>query len=204
MPSSSNPETKHKVTHYRDKGWQCSCKGWIFKHRKAGTDCHHIELVKGGEGTKIEELTEEQRINILLHRYALRGFRYIERMHEPMYSWDRRHLEHIKMDHRYQEVISVKAFGDLRVILAREAEWVYQAELDNFSRELTSYNFRKKKGREELKKTLRDKWFNIVQHILYNGTGVINPNLPDGSVYCKGKYGLQIAAIQKRYPFLKA
>jgi len=66
-----------KLNHYIvsetiDGKWECSCKGWIFKWRRLGKDCHHIELAKAHpEKYEIDKEMTEKGADII--RKALAG-----------------------------------------------------------------------------------------------------------------------------------
>jgi len=200
FPSKSNPNKTYKVSLTMDGKYICGC--WPFlQHRDQ--DCEHIALVKGGQGQEVAKLTQEEQFRILLDHFAEQGYRYIDRTTINNYPWEKRDLQLIKANPNFEDVKTFRIY-DFRIIVAKEKPEVYQRELDNFKHMIESYDFRKVQNREELKKQLHKEFFDLTQHILFNKTQVINPNLPQGSVYNSGVYGKQLVALQRRYKWLRS
>ena len=190
----------------KDGNYGCSCPIWKFKRQ----ECHHILEVRQNGGSQIESLTPEQRANLKLKAYAEKGYRYYIWYHDPLYSWDRRSIEVLKAR---LDIDDVKTFSDgyHRFVLIKENPIAYENEFNHFVEELKKLNFRRKYvhcaygfiSQKELREQLNKRWFDITQHIIYNKTGTINPNLPDGSVYTRGEWGKRITQLQKHYKFLR-
>jgi hypothetical protein len=123
-------------------------------------------------------------------------------MNAEMYSWDRRELELIKRHPNYTDVKTFAVDGR-KIVVVKEKPEVYQQEIANFTHEMSSYDFRKVRNKREVKEQLRKKYFDLTQHVIFNSTGVINPNLPDGSVYNSGTYGKQLHQISMQYKWLR-
>ena len=143
-------------------------------------------------------------------------------MSEPLYSWDRRTIEELKSN---PDIEAVKTFRvnreayPYRMVLMKEKESAYEKEFSRFVELLKRCNFRKHLiknpfyqnvltdeywiRQEELRKDLRKRWFDITQHIIYNKTATVNPNLPKGSVYSSGDWGKRIVKLEKHFRFIK-
>lgn len=199
IPSNSDPSKTYTVSLTMNDQYICHC--WPFlKTRK---ECNHIILAKSGEFDSIDPPNGESRGTALLKGYAEKGYRWITWYPERMYSWDRRDLERVKRNPGYADVKTFVSQGR-RIVVAKEKPEVYQLEITNFICEMKSYDFRKVEGRLALRETLRKKFFDLTQHVLYNSTGtVMNPNLPDGSVYVKGHYGKQLHRLSTHYKWLR-
>lgn len=191
----------------KDGNYGCSCPIWKFKRQ----ECHHILEIKQNGGQPIAELTEEQRFSLKQKAYAEQGYRYYIWYHEPLYTWDKQSIEHLKSNPKLD---GVKTFSDgsHRFVFIKEKPIVYEEELQNFIELLKRCNLRRKYVKNslygsitqrELREHLNKSWFDIVQHIVYNKTGVINPNLPKGSVYNNGEFGKHITQLEKRFRFLR-
>ena len=198
----------------KDGNYGCSCPRWKFKRE----ECHHILLVKQNQGKEVKNLTEEERAELKFKAYAEKGFRYFTWYREPLAPWNRRELEELKQN---PDIESVRTFrhNGVRVIVIKETETAYRKEFEQFIEILKKCNLRKKLVKnpfysnvwtdsywvkqDELRELLKEKWFDIVQHIIYNKSAVINPNLPNGSVYSNGGWGKKISHLDKKYPFLR-
>jgi len=196
----------------------CSCPLWKFRRE----ECHHILQVKNNGGEQVKNLTEEERAELKLKAYAEKGYRYYTWYNEPLFSHERQSLEDLK---NWKLIDDVKTFArkgiyrTQRVVLIKENPLAYENEFTNFVKLLKSCNFRKRFSRnplrsgiwssdywvsqKELRKELRQRWFDITQHIIYNKTGIINSNLPKGSVYNNGEWGKRIVNLQRHFRFLK-
>jgi hypothetical protein len=159
-------------------------------------------LAKSGAYDNIEPASERERSSTLLQQYAEKGYRYLTWFDADMRSWDKRSLDLIKRAPDYEDV---KTFSvdSRKVVVVKEKPEVYQREIDNFANEIRGYDFRKVRNRERVKEQLHKKYFDLTQHILFNSTGVINPNLPEGSVYNRGIYGSQLHRLSMRYKWLR-
>ena len=198
IPSSSEPDKTYTVSLTMDNQYVCHC--WPFLRTRK--ECTHVFLAKSGSFENIAPPTEEERGEALLHQYAEKGYRYITWYNADMYIWEKRGLEVLKHDPDFEDV---KTFvvNSRRIVIAKEKPQVYQNEIASFTREIGRYDFRKVRNKVEVKEDLRKKYFNLTQHIIYNCTGVVNPNLPEGSVYNKGTYGRQLHWLAMQYKWLR-
>lgn len=46
IQSFTDASKMYVVSQYLDDIWKCSCKHWIYRCRKLGKDCKHIDYVK--------------------------------------------------------------------------------------------------------------------------------------------------------------
>jgi len=198
IPSSSDKSKFYTVSLTTNDEYICHC--WPFLRTRK--ECTHILLAKSGSFENIEPPSQEEQGDVLLHQYAEKGYRYITWFNADMYIWERRGLDTIKHDPDYEDV---KTFvvNSRRIVVAKEKPEVYQYEIAGFAREIGSYDFRKVRNKVKVKEELRKKYFDLTQHVIYNKTGVINPNLPEGSLYSNGIYGSQLHKLSQRYKWLR-
>jgi hypothetical protein len=199
----------------KDGKYGCSCPRWKFKRE----ECHHILAIKQNQGKEIKNLTEEERAELKLKAYAEKGFRYFTWYREPLASWNHRELEKLKQNPDIKGIRTFR-YNEVKVVVIKETETVYQKEFDKFIELLKKCNLRKKLvknpfyskmfGRDsywikqnKLQQLLKKKWFDITQHIIYNSSAVVNPNLSKGSTYSNGDWGKKIKEVEKKYRFLK-
>jgi len=211
----------------KEGNYACSCPVWKLKR----LECHHILEIKQNGGQEVAELSPMERGELKLRAYAKQGYRYHIFYNEPLQSWDRQAIELLKRDKGISDVKTFVVNRDgyaTRIVVIKENELAYQHRLDNFIElYLKKCNLKDKFIRnpwydslhwlasdgnsdyapkitqQDLRKHLRAKWFDIVQHILYNKTGIVNPNLPQGSVYTVGEWGHKIITIERRFKFLR-
>ena len=197
IPSNSNPDKTYTVSLTMDGKYICHC--WPFLNTRK--ECNHIILAKSGHYDSIDPPNAEERANALLQGYAEKGYRYYTWFMEPMQRWDRETLEIIK---KHPHTISVKTFATQgrRIVVLKESEAAYQAAIAKFTQEIGKYDFRRVKNKDEVKTQLRKQYFELCQRVIFNSTGVINPNLPDGSVTTKGTYGRQLQRLKGQYKWL--
>jgi len=203
------------VAQDKDGNYGCSCPLWKFKRQ----ECHHILQIKETGGEEIMPLTAEEQANLKLRTYAKRGYRYHIWYNDPPYPWEKRDIEALK---RNPDIEAVRTFAanNHRIVLIKERESAYEKRVDDFVALLKRCNLSRKFVKnplhtgnwwehdywitqDELRDRLRKRWFDIVQHILYNSTGIINPNLPEGSVYTTGYWGKRITRLERHFEFLK-
>jgi predicted nucleic acid-binding Zn finger protein len=55
---SSKGSTRYKVTEYEDGKWACDCPHFLFRLRKSGTACKHIDLIKKANADYQVELAQ--------------------------------------------------------------------------------------------------------------------------------------------------
>lgn len=198
----------------------CSCKAWTMHFPRQ--DCKHIDLVKAGHGDEVEELTPEQKAEIRLKAYAKKGYRYVTWIRENGCRMDRLTLQRYKEDPGIEDVKTfASGYDHARIVVIKERPSVYERELEAFVELLKRCNLRKHIVRNpfcndhllsrdsywikqaELREMLHKRWFNICQHIIFNNTGIVNPNLPEGSVYTKGTWGKRLHQVDKHFRFLR-
>ena len=208
----------------KEGNYGCSCPAWKFQKLPFAERiaCHHIIEIQGNGGKEIKAQTLKERNEARLRAFAEKGFRYLIWIHEPAFYSDKRTLEDVKLNSDFEAVKTFKVnAGDnpYRVIVVKEKEIAYKKELDRFIMLLKKCNLRKHIVRnpdyrstwidkywisqEELRESLRKKWFDIAQHIIYNSSGIINPNLPKGSTYNRGEWGKKLVNLERHFKFLK-
>ena len=198
IPSSSDKGKFYTVSLTMNDEYICHC--WPFlRNRK---ECTHILLARSGSFENIEPASEEECGNALLKQYAEKGYRYLVWFNADMYSWEKKSLETIKRDPDFEDVKTFTSIGR-RIVVVKEKPQVYQNEIAAFTREIGNYDFRRVKDKAKAKAELRKRFFNLSQHIIYNSSGVVNPNLPEGSVYTTGTYGRQLHRIEMQYKWLR-
>lgn len=204
--------------------WGCSCPAWKFQKLPFAErlPCKHIIEIQGNGGEEKKQQTEEEKGNAMLLAYAEKGFRYLAWIHEPPFHYDRRTLEEAKLN---QDFEAVKTFGvnhssnPYRIIVVKEKEIAYKKEFERFVNFLKKCNLRKHQvknpyyksawvdeywlSQKELRERLRKRWFDITQHIIYNSTGIVNPNLPQGSVYNNGEWEKRMVRLERSFKFLR-
>lgn len=198
IPSNSDKTKTYTVSLTMDDKYICHC--WPFLRTRK--ECVHITLAKSGSYENIEPPSEEERADALLQQYAKEGYRYLIWYPESMYSWDKQSLESIKRDPKYADVKTFLVQGR-RIVVAKEKPEAYQAEIDWFLKLIKGIDLRKVKDKAKVKEELRRRFFDLNQHVIYNKTGVVNPNLPEGSVYLKGSYGKQLHKIEMQHKWLR-
>ena len=199
----------------KNDNYGCSCPVWKFKRE----ECHHILEIKQNGGQEIKELSEEERGNLKLKAYEEKGYRCYTFFQNPLNRWDIETIESLK---RNDTITDVKTFkvNRQRFVLIKENEKAYEKEYTQFIELLKRCNWRRKLVKSpfcqgnswepghwltqsELKTELHKHWFNIVQHIIYNNTGIVNRNLPEGSVYNSGEWGKRMGRLRKHFRFLR-
>ena len=216
VPSDSG-NGEYVVSLSDEDTYGCSCKAWTRHFPRE--DCKHILLVKAGHGEEIAEMTAEQKAQIRLDAYAKKGYRYATWIRDGT-RMDRLTLKRYKEDPGIEDVKTFASGDDCtRIVVIKERSSVYQKELEGFVELLKRCNLRKHIVRNpdyshplldsywlkqtELRDLLRKRYFNICQHIIYNSTGIVNPNLPEGSVYTSGTWGKRLREIDRHFRFLR-
>ncbi|MBA7655859.1 hypothetical protein ES703_63769 [subsurface metagenome] len=221
---NSNGDGFWTVAMDKEGNYGCSCPAWKFQRLPFAERiaCHHIIEIQGNGGQEVKAQTLEERNEARLRAFAEKGFRYLIWVREPPFYQDRRTLEDAKLNPDFEAVKTFKVnAGDnpYRVIVVKEKEIAYKRELDQFITFLKKCNLRKHRvknpyyesiwndkywlSQEELRERLRKRWFDITQHIIYNSTGTVNPNLPEGSVYNSGEWGKRIVNLERAFNFLR-
>lgn len=205
---SDNGNGEYTVAVDSKGNYGCSCPVWKFKRQ----ECKHIIQIKELNPVPEKEITEKEREDALMKGYAKKGYRYYTWVSDGTYH-AKETLEHLKRRPDIEKVKTFTAKG-YRIVLIKERLEVYEREFNNFVKLLQSCNFRKRivknpfnrgfgdsywLNQVELRKRLNKRWFEITQHIVFNSSSVINPNLPDGSVYKQGTWGQRIVSIDKHY-----
>jgi hypothetical protein len=206
--NSDNGNGEYTVAVDLKGNYGCSCPVWKFRRQ----ECKHIIQIKELNPDPEKEITEEEREDALIKGYAKKGYRYYTWVNDGTYH-ARETLEILKRK-AYIEKVKTFMIRGIRYVLIKEKPEAYEQEFKNFIKLLQGCNFRKRivknpfnRGfgdaywlkQNELRMKLRKLWFDITQHIVFNSNGVINPNLPDGSVYKKGSWGQRIVNINKHY-----
>lgn len=198
IPSSSDKSKTYTVSLTMSDQYICHC--WPFLRTRK--ECTHIILAKSGAYEDAMLPSEEARADALLRQYAEEGYRYITWFPESMYSWDKRNFEIIKKNPNYADVKTFMSQGR-KIVIVKEKPEAYQAAIANFARIIEGIDLRKVKDKERIKKELRQTFFDLQQHVVYNKTGVVNPNLPEGSVYNSGTYGKQLHKLAMQHKWLR-
>lgn len=220
----SNGDGSWTVAVDKDGNYGCSCPAWKFQRLPFAerVACHHIIEIQGNGGKEVKAQTLEERNEVRLKAFAEKGFRYLAWIHEPAFHYDKRTLEDTKLNADFEAVKTFKInAGDnsYRVIVVKEKEIAYEREFDRFITFLKKCNLRKRRvknpyyksvwsdkywlSQEELRGRLKKRWFDITQHIIYNSSGIANPNLPQGSIYNSGEWGKRIVNLEGHFKFLK-
>ena len=206
------------VAQDKDGNYGCSCPRWTRGKYKR-EDCHHILAVKQNKGEPVDELSEMDRAELKLKALAQLGFRYHSWINEPPFPHERHTLEDLKRSPDIDQVRTF-AFDHRRVIVIKETVHAYCHEFACFLDLLKKCNLRKKQVRNpfyrgvfyqdsfwisqaELRQALKKRWFDVTQHLIYNKTATVNPNLPKGSVYLQGEWGQRIHNLEKHFKFLR-
>jgi len=208
----------------KDNVWGCSCPAWKFQKLPFADrlPCKHIIEIKGNGGKEKKQQTEKEKNEAMLRAYAEKGFRYLAWIHEPPFHYDRKTLEEAKLNHDFETVRTFRVNhgqNPHRIVVVKEKEIAYEKEFNRFVNFLKKCNLRKHRvknpyyksvwsdkywvSQEELRERLRKRWFDITQHIIYNSTGIVNINLPQGSVYSGGEWGKRITRLERHFGFLR-
>lgn len=201
FPSNSTAGKTYKVSLKDDGTYICNC--WPFlRSKETPRTCNHIAEVIGGGGKLAKQRTFQDRASDMLHGWAEKGYRYITWVPEPGFSWHRHTIEQYRNSRDFADVHTF-AVGAARYIVAKEKPETYQRAIDRFRLKMENTNFRTKEG-QALKPALKKEFFELTQYILFNKTGIPNPNLdPIGGIHIKGFWGGQIHAISRRWKFLR-
>lgn len=207
----------------KDGNYGCSCPVWKFKRQ----ECHHILEIKQNGGQEVAPLTPEQRAELRLKAYAKEGYRYHIWYNDPLHSWERQSIELLRHDPGIDDVKTFLCAESHRIVVIKENELAYERKFGWFVDFLKKCNLKDKWIKNpfyeplywlstdgnpkyapritqaQLRQFLKEKWFDLTQYIIYNKTGVINPNLPKGSVYNSGEWGKRITGLEKHFKFLR-